>query len=187
MTKKDIIFSLICGLLVSWLAVDFLGVYGLIFVIVFPLLSVLGFYITELLGKKYPFIHQAGKFGLAGAFADVIDIKVFQILFLFVPFYYLVLKSLSFLAATLVKYWFNKYWAFHASGKENIKGQAPLFFLVTLVGLGLNVASFYYFTKIIGPQFMLSTELWREFSIILSAFVSATVNFLGYKFVVFKK
>jgi len=186
MKKNDIIFAIICGLAVSWLTVDFFGTYGLIFIIIFPLLSVLGLWITEVIGKKIPFIHQAGKFGLAGAFADVIDIKVFQLLFWLVPFS-LLFKAVSFLIATFAKYWLNKTWAFHNGFLPNGKKpytEAAIFFLVTLVGLGINVVSFYYFGKI---KVGLPVNTWTELSIILAALVSAIWNFAGYKFLVFKK
>jgi len=186
--KKDIIFALICGLLVSWLAVDFLGKIGLIFVIIFPILSVVGLWLVNLIGKKTPFVEQMGRFVLVGAFADVIDIKVFQLLFWLAPFS-LLFKAISFLIATLIKYWWNKHWAFGGAEKTEpkkflIDGQLGYFFIVTLVGLGLNVVSFYYFGRI---ETGLPATTWTEICIILAALVSAVSNFLGYKFLVFKK
>jgi hypothetical protein len=38
-----------------------------------------------------------------------------------------------------------------------------------------------------GPQFSIQTKIWEELSIILAALVAAIWNFLGYKFIVFKK
>ena len=186
LTKNDIIFASLAGLLVSWLAIDFLGLYGLAFVVIFPILSVIGLYITEYIGEKKPFVKQIGKFFLIGSFADVIDIKVFQLLFWLAPFS-LTFKTISFLTATFVKYWVNKHWAFEKPEKDGIKKEAIQFFGVTLIGLTLNVSSFYYFTKILGTQFGLSSIIWTELSIIFAALVAAVWNFLGYKFLVFKK
>ena len=186
MNKKDIIFALICGLAVAWIALDFLGIYGWIFFLILPLLSIIGLRLAELVGKKFLFVHQAGKFALAGAFADAIDIKVFQLLFWLAPFS-LLFKAISFLGATFVKYWWNRYWAFEKIEKDGIKKEALYFFAVTLVGLILNVGSFYYFIKILGAQFSMQVKTWTELSIIFSALVSAIWNFCGYKFFVFKK
>ncbi len=185
--KKDIFFAILAGLLVSWLAVDFLGALGFIFVIAFPVLSVLGLWLTTYLGKRAKFIDEAGRFFLVGAFADVIDIKTYQFIFFLLPFPTFV-KAISFLVATIVKYWWNKHWAFNKEAElENKKivfdKQIILFFAVTLVGLGINVVSFYFFDRI---EAGLEHRLWTEVSIILSALVSAIWNFLGYKFLVFK-
>lgn len=183
MKKNDIIFAIICGLLVAWLAVDFLGKIGFIFFVIFPAMSVAGLWICDYLGKKYPFIRQSGRFFLVGAFADVIDIKVFQFLFWILPCS-LLFKGVSFLVATFVKYWWNKNWAFEKSGKNGIKKEAIQFFAITLIGLAINIVSFYYFGKI---NTGIPAHLWQEVSIILAALVSAVWNFLGYKFIVFKK
>ena len=183
MKKIDIIFAIICGLAVAWLAVDFLGLYGLIFFLILPILSVIGLWATELIGKKLLSFHQVGKFVLVGAFADVIDIKVFQLLFFLLPFS-LPIKAVSFLSATFVKFWWNKHWAFEKIGKDGIKKEAIQFFMVTLVGLAINVVSFYYFGKI---KVGLPVKTWTEISIILAALVAAAWNFLGYKFWVFRK
>ena len=82
MKKIDIIFAVICGLAVAWIAGDFLPKYGIVFYAILPVLSILGLWIVEIVGRKLLFLHQSGKFALVGAFADVVDIKVFQLLIL---------------------------------------------------------------------------------------------------------
>ena len=186
MKKQDINFAIICGLSVAWIALDFLGTYGWSFFIILPILSVVGLWIAELLGKKFVFIHQAGKFALAGVFADVVDIKVFQFLILYAPFS-LFFKGVSFLIAIAVKYWANKHWAFEKPGNDGIHKEIAKFLMVAVIGLLINVAAFYCATKIIHPQFGISASLWTEIGIIFAALVVAIWNFLGYKFIVFKK
>ena len=61
------------------------------------------------------------------------------------------------------------------------------FFIVAVVGLLINVASFYCATEIIGPQFKIPVNIWTELSIIFAALITALWNFCGYKFIVFKK
>lgn len=183
MKKIDILFAIICGLSVAWLGFDFLGKYGWIFLFVLPVLSVVGLRVVEIIGKKYLFIHQAGKFALAGALADIVDIKVFQLVFFFLPFSDLV-KAISFVAGTLVKYFSDKYWAFEKPEKLDMHKEMGRFFLVAVVGLGINIASFNYFGTI---ETGLSPYMWQELSVILAALATAIWNFLGYKFLVFKK
>jgi len=179
MSKNDVFFSIICGLAVAWVATDFFGRYAWIFFIILPVLSILGLWLADLIGKRFLFIHQAGKFVLAGAFADVADIKIFQLLLWFAPFS-LFCKGISFLVAMGIKYWANKHWAFG----EHDGRQIAQFFLVTVVGLAINVSSFYFLSRI-GTG--ISTKLWVELSIIFAALITAVWNFLGYKFIVFKK
>lgn len=186
MKKQDIIFAIICGLAVAWIGIDFLPKYGWVFFIALPILSVIGLLLCDILGRKFLFVRQAGKFALAGAFADVIDIKVYQFLFLLLPFP-LFLKAFSFFIATVIKFWTNKHWSFEKHEKDGIKKEAVQFFVVAIVGLLINVASFYCATEIIHPQFGISVVLWTEISIIFAALVVAIWNFLGYKFIVFKK
>lgn len=183
MNKNDIIFSIFCGLAVSWIAIDFFGKIGLIFVILLPILAVIGLWLVEFVGMRFVFLHQAGKFALVGAFADVIDIKVFQLLFIFAPFS-ISFKAISFLIATGIKYWANKYWAFEQHINENRGREVAYFLFTTSVGLSLNVVSFYYFGKI---EIGLPVKIWQELSIIFAALVAAIWNFCGYKFLVFKK
>ena len=133
--------------------------------------------------KKYPFILQAAKFSLAGGFADVIDIKVFQLLFFFAPFS-LLFKTISFLVGTFVKYFFDKYWTFEKREKAGMSGEILKFFAVAITGVLFNVVSFYFFSRM---KTEMPFKAWQELSIILSALVTAVWNFLGYKFLVFKK
>jgi len=195
----DIIFALVCGRVVAWIAADFLKGYGieitvpyrLLLYYALPVFSLFCLWIAFLIGKKLLFIYQVAKFLLIGAFAAVVDIKIFQLstwLFsLSIIVSPLIPKATSFLIATLTKYWGNKHWAFEKHGKESIKKEVIQFFTITLVSLALDVASFYYLTKVLGPQFQAPVKVWTELSIILAALSAALWNFLGYKFIVFRK
>jgi len=183
MKRKDVVIAIICGLAVAWIAIDFFGKYGWVFLIIFPVLSIIGLWLTDLIGKKILAVHQVGKFFLVGSLASVVDIKFFQLLFWMLPFS-LISKAISFLVATFVKYWWNKHWAFEKHEKDGMGKEVARFFLVTLVGLALDVSAFYFFSKI---QTGISTKIWVELSIIFAALIAATWSFLGYKFLVFKK
>lgn len=183
MTKKDIVFAAICGLSVAWIASDFFSKYWLFFFIALPLLSVFGLWVADFLGRKFLFFRQLAKFALAGAFADVIDIKVFQLFFLFLPLP-VFLKVISFLVATVVKYVSDKYWAFENFGKKDMHVEALKFLLVAVVGLIINVSSFWLFSRM---ETGIPLNLWLELSIIFAALVAAAWNFIGYKFIVFKR
>lgn len=119
-------------------------------------------------------VSQAIKHLIVGAFATLIDLAVFLVLAWINP---LISKSISFLIATSIKYWGNKHWAFQKPEKDGMLKEALQFFLVTVVGLAIDVASFYYF----------SLYFWQPVSVILAAAVAAFWNFTAYKFLVFKK
>ncbi|OGZ72603.1 MAG: hypothetical protein A2908_03620 [Candidatus Staskawiczbacteria bacterium RIFCSPLOWO2_01_FULL_38_12b] len=195
----DIVIALICGKIVGFVISDFLKDLGiplnlyqaLALWLLFPLLALLGLWICYVIGKKLAFVFQAGKFFLVGAAATVADLKIFEVFIWIFGFFILInpllAKTLSFLFATLLKYWGNKHWAFSKHGKEETIKELFQFLAITIIGLLIDVASFYYFTNIMGLRFGLPTILWVKLSVILAALVSAIWNFLGYKFLVFKK
>ena len=195
----DIIFALIFGRIIGFLLGDFLREWGinigfywaLIIWLIFPIVSLVCLWLAFLIGKKLLFVFQGAKFILVGAAATVVDLKIFEFLiWLFVasiPIALLIPKGISFIFSTLLKYWGNKYWAFQKHEKEDIYKEIIQFFLITFVGLIIDIASFYYFTKILGPQFSLPIGVWIKLSVIFAGITAALWNFLGYKFFVFKK
>jgi putative flippase GtrA len=194
MTKNDIIFAGLTGFFVAFIFADFLWVTKFSYLALhlfwlFPLLSIAGLWICEHLGKKFKFIHEAGKFFLVGAFSAVVDIKVYQIfagLLAVVLASSLISKAISFLVATAVKYGGNKIWVFEKNGKDGIKKEIIQFTVITTVGMVIDVFIFYCATHYFQPA-NAPVRIWTEISIIIAALVAAVWNFLGYKFIVFKK
>jgi len=207
MKAIDFIFALVCGWMLNWVTFDILKGFGIDFGLwrwllswVLPLASLVCLWLAYLIGKKMVFVFQAAKHILVGAFATVVDLKVFEALvLLFTSFagISIILKGISFLLSTSLKYWGNKHWAFSAPGgsasggeefeKEPLLKEVAAFFSVTIVGLILDIGLFFYFSKIMGPQFGVTLHIWTEFSVIFAALIAAIWNFLGYKFLVFKK
>lgn len=199
MKVTDIIFSLVAGRFVGFLLSDFLREWGielllfenLILWIILPFFSLFCLWLAYLIGKKFLFVFQAAKHLLIGALAMVVDLKIFEflvwLLTLFAPINPLISKGISFLLATLLKYLGNKYWAFQKHEKENLNKEAIQFLRITLLGLLMDIGIFYYLVKITGPQLNLSLEGWVKLSVIFAALAAALWNFLGYKFLVFKK
>ena len=199
MKIPDIIFALITGRVVGFLVQDFLWelnittnvTENIIVWIIFPLLALLGLWLCQIIGRRLTFVHQAGKHLLIGAFATIFDLKLFEwliwvagIVFLVNP---LVAKGVSFIAATFIKYWGNKYWAFERHENANMRQELTQFFLITIIGLIIDVAVFYGAIKFLGPFIPFSPILWTKLAVIMAALVAAIWNFLGYKFFVFKK
>jgi len=195
----DVIFALIAGRIIGFLVGDFLrewgidiGLYwGLLIWLVLPLVSLACLWLAYKIGRKFLFIFQGAKYFLVGAVATIIDLKLFEFLFwifsIHITFVTITAKSISFIISTFFKYWGNKHWAFLKHEKEDIHKEIIGFFAITLVGLAIDVMCFYYFAKIMGPQFNLPDAIWVKLSVIFAALVAALWNFVGYKFFVFKK
>lgn len=203
----DIIFALICGRVMAWLAYDFfkgygvdIGVWRWLMPVLLPIISLICLQLAYVIGKKILFVFQVAKFVLVGALATVLDLEFFKLSVWFFSLFsstvvmaslsmniLVTSKVISFFLATCAKFWGNKYWAFEKSSKENWSKEIAKFFAVNLVGLIADVGFFLYFSKILGPQFGTPPEVWIKLSVILAAICAAAWNFLGYKFIVFKK
>ena len=192
MKVVDILFALICGRIVAQIAHDFLIGYGIeigyykwILYFILPIISLVCLWLAYLIGKKLLFVFQAAKYILIGVFVTIVDLKLFEwLIWIINP---IASKGISFLISTFIKYWGNKHWTFEKLEKDVIWQEIFKFIIVSVVGLGLDIGSFYYFTKIMGSQFGTPENLWMKLSVIFAALVAATWNFIGYKFLVFKK
>lgn len=198
MKLLDILITIVCGEALALLAADFLKEYEGVFEVakwtflfLFPVLSIIVFWLVDLISKKLPFALQLAKYFLVGVIATLIDLKVYGLLTWFFGLELVMIigvsKGISFLISVLVKFVGNKYWAFEETKKEGIKEEFSKFLIVTFIGLLIDLSCFFYFSRILGPQFGISPEVWVKISVILAAVVAAAWNFLSYKFIVFKK
>ena len=129
---------------------------------------------------------QIAKFILIGGFNTLIDLGVLNILIFATGITsglgFSLFKGTSFLVAVSNSYFWNKRWTFRS--KKDVFFQ---FFTVSAVGFVLNVGTASFVVNVITPQFELSEQLWANIGAITGTLVVMTWNFLGYKFVVFKK
>lgn len=205
MKKTDIIYPLIIG---EGVAIIFLGILRYspkylpempalaiklvgYFPIILPLLSVLGVLVVSLLAKKIPALFQLAKFGLVGALNTFIDLGI--LVFLLTIFgvtaglLYSIAKAFSFSCSVVNSYFWNKFWTF---GKKETGVEAKefgKFFLIAGIGFLLNVGVASFVVSVIGLQFGLSAESWALVGAFIAIFCVFMWNFLGYKFIVFKK
>jgi len=206
MKKIDVVLALITGEITGWFFYGMLKNMGVTIryldwaaALVFPFLALFGLWVCFLLGKKFISIFQAAKYLLIGILATLIDLGVMNILItisgIATGMYYSVSKGISFLFATFSKYFGDKFWAFEQMEKEEMKKEFAKFFLVTLVGLVINVyiASIvvnflgYHIVTLFGSQLGLNEKMIANVGAIVAAIAVAVWNFVGYKFIVFKK
>ena len=208
MRKIDIIVSLIIGEVVGLFLLGILknlgieAIFGigiksisLIIPIAFPVLSAFCLYIAFLIGRKFLIVFQAAKFILTGALNTFIDLGILNLLmFVFgiaTGMGYSVFKGISFVIATINSYFLNKFWTFDKIETKKTKKEMTQFFLVSIIGFGINIGTASIIVNVVGPQFGFTDgftdKMWGNVGAIVATFVGMTWNFIGYKFVVFKK
>jgi len=197
MRKTDVIISVVIGFLIGvffFIIIKNIGIeipYAWLLLIVFPPLALLGMFVVSFLGRKFLIIYQAGKFMLVGALNTFIDLGVLNILIWFSGIvagpWYSAFKGISFLVATTNSYFWNKHWTFRKRERVFAPGEFSKFLVVTTVGLSINVGIASFVVNIIGPQFGMGTKMWANVGALTAVLVAWIWNFLGSKFIVFKK
>ncbi len=200
MKKIDLIFSAITGeavaILFLWLLKNSTFNFPILYSILpifFPILAILGIFFAEIVGRKFLFVYQFAKFLLVGSFFAVFDLTVLNFLMVWFSISkeqilkYTLFVVISFVLATLFKYFANKYWAFEKTEKEKMEKEFSIFFLVTAISglIQTGVASFSF--KFLVSFFKISSLLAGNLGKIFGILVASIWNFLGYKFFVFKK
>lgn len=197
MKKSDIIIALIIGELIALFSLGILRNLGLqiawlywVWPIVLPIGSLIGLVVAYFIGKKFIILWQAAKFVLVGVLNTFVDLGVLNILILITTissgFAFSVFKGISFIVAVINSYFWNKSWTFKRKTSADPKKEFSQFFVVSLIGFGINVGVASLVVNLIGPQFGLSEKIWANVGAIIATFSGMTWNFLGYKFVVFR-
>ena len=198
MKKTDIILALIAGLgigvLFAWLIKNSaLQIPYLMWVlpIIFTLASLFCLWLSYLIGRKFIFVFQLAKFVLIGAVFALLDLVVLNA---FLQWFgitkgakYSLFVGISFVIATCVKYIADKYWAFEKKESEKVGSELTAFFIITLISGGIQVGIASLIVDIINPLFGFSALAWANIGKIGGIVVASAWNFLGYKFIVFKK
>ena len=198
-TKKDFYFSIATGLITgfsAWKIFEYLevskfGGYSFVwFLLVVPVLWILGVNFGYFLGKWFGFFNQFGKFAAIGFTNAAVD---FGILNLFIAktgetagLYYAVFKGVSFVAATLHSYTWNKYWAFDA-GQSRGSGEFIKFFGVSILALAINVSVASFVVNLVPPVLGFDSKTWANVGAVAASAVALVFSFAGFKFLVFKK
>ena len=205
MKRSDLIYSLIIGLIIAIFIVamvnalkseiplwvhPYLKLWPSVIVIV-PLLVVLWVYVSSRLGAYWHALFQFGKFIPIGVSNVSIDFGVLNLL-IFTSgveqgYLFSLFKALSFLSAATNSYFWNKFWTFESAETKGMGKQFFKFLIVAGVGFIINVTVASLLVNIIGPLGGVSPVIWANISALASVFIVVTWDFLGYKFLVFKK
>jgi putative flippase GtrA len=208
MSKKDYCLSFFAGLLIGLLFLPVLyaakpDLYNKFSVFIIPFFIIatpFGLAITHLIGRKIAIVWQIGKFGVTGVLNVLVDMGILSLMtFAFRTYFsidskaaifgalsfltfYSIFKSISFIVANINSYLWNKHWTFNQeSGK---KTEFIQFFIVSVVGFVINVlVASLVFKSVVG----FSADQAGLIGAAMGSIVGLVWNFLGYKFIVFKK
>jgi len=188
---KDLFLALILTEISGFFIFKILKIFFIFCPAEFFLLLILPFFTTSIvflariLSKR---IYEFIKFLIVGILNTTLDFLVLNYLSAYFNIFsgpwMIVFNSLSFGIAVINSYFLNKFWTFQSSGKK-IASEIFLFFSVSFGASLINTAIVFlgttFFSYLGGGYFWLNTV--KGLAIIFSTFV----NFLGYKFMVFKK
>ncbi len=171
---------------------NYLENYYLIIFFILPILAWLFFYLLTLLklDKKFPSLWQVGKFAEVGVLNTFVDWGILNILMLLTSIvsggYYLAFKGFSASLAIINSYIFNKVWVFEGKKQKALK-EFSIFVVVSLIGVAINIGIAHLVVDVFGPHFGIKGQLWANIGAFFATLFSMIWNFVGYKFVVFKK
>lgn len=194
-TKNDAIASLLLGLIIGVFMPLILQNVGKTlpfqnyYFAIFPVLTLVGVWISYSIGSRLPVIIQIAKFGVVGVANTVIDFGVLNFLSAQFQIYKGLevspLNAASFTVAVINSYFWNKHWTFKA--KEGKTGKQFIeFIVVSVIAIFINTGTVYLIT-LLPPVGGVSEQLWLNISKLIATFISLVWNFVGYKFVVFKE
>lgn len=213
-SKKDLITGTSVGFLVGLLMLPVLkaakpALFDAVAISLIPFFTIatpLGLLVAYYISKKIALVWQLAKFGVIGVLNTLVDLGILQYLifafreyfgivpeqeFSFPFFYaislYTIYKSFSFVAANVNSYYWNKYWTFENRSEENNKSGFLSFFLISLVGFFLNVLIASYIFNSINPMAGMNSDQWGLIGAMAGTVSGLAWNFVGYKFIVFKK
>jgi putative flippase GtrA len=197
MPRTDIIYTFIVSFLVGVFLLPVLKATGLwekfpqylliSLIALTPLVSLVGMFIVFQLGKRIPILWQFSKFALVGLLNTAIDFGVLNLLISttgitsgpsLIP-----LNAFAFSAAVTNSYFWNRKWVF--AGRRD--GNFVLFFIITVIGVGINSSIVFLIATYMNPLFGPDRTLWVNFAKVLATGVSLFWNFLGYKLFVFRR
>ncbi len=141
--------------------------------------------------KTQQFIFQFSRFVVIGFMNTAIDFAVLNFLMWLFTIYsgkwLILLNMVSFTVAVVNSYFWNKLWVFKDREESETGKKFSQFILITLIGMAINSSIVFGIATYIPAFFGLSKELWANLAKAAATGVSLFWNFIGYKFIVFKK
>jgi len=159
--------------------------------LVFLILFLIGLAAVSFLSRFLPPFAQFGKFAAVGLSSTAIDFGILNILSLTTGitagFILGGVNIPGFGVAVVSSYFWNKFWTFGAGGEGNLFQDFPKFLAVAAVGLVLNSGIVIFTATYVPPFFGLNPQTHLNIAKVIATLLVLVWNFLGFKFLVFKK
>ncbi len=166
-----------------------------------PLLWMLALIVGRFLGRWLGWIYQFVKYCILGFLNSAIDFGVLNLISLYTGltsgFIIGGVNVPGFVIAAANSYFWNKFWVFAKERKEGLPvGQTRekvdysdifTFVIIVVSGIIINGAIVVFISTYINPFFGLSPERWLNIAKVSATAIALVWNFLGFKFLVFKK
>lgn len=196
--RGDALASVVIGFIIGVFAPIILNNVGKhlplqnLYFVILPVIAFAGMWLTYLIAARIPVLVEIVKFGAIGVANTVIDFGILNFLsFKFQIFSggsLIILNVISFSVAVTNSYFWNKYWTFKSDGKSGSSGsQFITFIVVSVIGMFINSGIVYLVTTFASPFGGVSQAVWLNIGKLAATFISLIWNFVGYKFIVFKK
>ncbi len=153
--------------------------------LILPFLTATIMFLARVLSRR---IYEFIKFLIVGILNTALDFLVLNYLTAYFNIFsgplMIVFNSFSFGVAVINSYFLNKFWTFQSSGKK-LSPELFLFFSVSLGANLINTVIVFWGTTFF--SYFGGGYFWLNIVKVLAIIFSTFINFLGYKFVVFKK
>ena len=160
------------------------------FITALPILLVAALIVSYFLSRLFNIVYQFAKFILVGSLNFLIDMGVLNFLIFYtgisVGLTQSAFKGISFIAAVINSYVWNKFWTFSHSKTNRVGKEFLQFLVISTVGFFINLGVDYYLVNIIHPFWGMQAKTWAQFSAMIAAIIALVWNFIGYKFIVFE-
>lgn len=198
-SKKDFYFSIVTGFITgfsAWRIFEYLEIYRfgdvsfVWFLLIVPVLWILGVNLGYFLGRWLAFFNQFGKFSAIGFTNAAVDFGVLNILIANTDIssggWYSVFKAISFLCAIIPAYFWNKHWAFQST-EDGGGFEFAKFMSVAIVSIFINTGTASLVVNYINPLGGLNVQIWANVGAVAGSAVALIFSFVGFKVAVFKK
>ncbi|RLG89783.1 MAG: hypothetical protein DRO36_07225 [Candidatus Hecatellales archaeon] len=196
--KRDYIFAVIAGLLTGVFILPILKnlqisipFAGIVLLLGLPLIFLLGTVVAGWIGRRFLWIFQFVKFAEVGFLNTAVDFGVLNFQSWLFGIYsgkgIIAMNAVSFSIAVINSYFWNKHWSFRAGGRVVNPKEFLSFVVVSVIGLFINTSIVYGITTHTSIFPGLGPALVENLAKVIATSLSLIWNFIGMKFLVFKK
>jgi len=199
--KRDLFFSGLCGFLAGVFLIlivsnpeiqEFEAVKQFVWFLpfLFSVLFSLGLFLVKILFRSKESLFQFVKFGETGVLNTFMDIGLYNGLIWITGItqgiFIIPINLFSISLATTNSFFWNKFWTFNKKEKAKT-GEFLQFFAISIIGAAINTSIVFLGTTYLHSWVNISDVSWAGLVKVAATSISMIWNFIGYKYIVFKR